>query len=76
MSANSKRPYNIHVLNSTGHPIWAGRKTRSFGTVEAARAAAVNLAATILEVSPKAVAIEVREGPHGPVVERVEVEAL
>jgi predicted secreted protein len=71
----TKRPYCLIVMSDDGFSLWSGRRTRSFATVAAARAAAINLAATILEISPAAVRVDIREGVYGPTVERIEIEA-
>jgi hypothetical protein len=77
-TTTTARPFAIDARSATGHALWTGRRMRTFATVEAARAAAINLAAEILEHSPNAVAIHITEGSsqwHRRTVEVVEVEA-
>ncbi len=79
MNTTTARPYKISAVDAKGYARWAGRRTRTFATVDAARLAAFQLAAVLAVDQPGVVAVEVRftnGAASGPVVERVEVEAV
>lgn len=76
---NAARPYRILAVDNRGRGLWTGNRTRTFATVESARAAAFKLAFDILEVNPATVAVIVQEAigvqDIGRTVERIEVVA-